>query len=53
MKVAVICPSIFICLLRNPCWFCTTVITQDHSRSTPYLDLIEREMDLMREHPNP
>ena len=37
------------------CWFCgcTTVITQDHSRSTPYLDLIEREMDLMREHLNP
>ena len=37
------------------CWFCgcTTVITTDHSRSTPYLDLIEREMDLMREHLNP
>ncbi len=37
------------------CWFCgcTTVITQDHSRSTPYLDLIEREMDLMRENLNP
>ena len=36
------------------CWFCgcTTVITQD-PRSTPYLDLIEREMDLMREHLNP
>ena len=37
------------------CWFCgcTTVITQDHSRSAPYLDLIEREMDLMREHASP
>lgn len=34
------------------CWFCgcTTVITTDHSRSSGYLDYIERELDLMREH---
>ena len=37
------------------CWFCgcTTVITTDHSRSAGYLDLIDREMDLMKEHLNP
>ena len=37
------------------CWFCgcTTVITKDHSRSENYLDHIDREMDLMREHLNP
>jgi oxygen-independent coproporphyrinogen-3 oxidase len=37
------------------CWFCgcTTVITKDHSRSENYLNYIDREMDLMREHLNP
>lgn len=37
------------------CWFCgcTTVITKDHSRSENYLNHIDREMDLMREHLNP
>lgn len=37
------------------CWFCgcTTVITTDHSRSENYLNHIDREMDLMREHLNP
>ena len=36
------------------CWFCgcTTVITTDHSRSEGYLKLIDREMDLMKEHLN-
>lgn len=37
------------------CWFCgcTTVITTDHSRSGKYLDVIDNEMDLMKEHLNP
>ena len=37
------------------CWFCgcTTVITKDHSRSENYLNYIDRDMDLMREHLNP
>ena len=37
------------------CWFCgcTTVITTDHSRSENYLNHIDQEMDLMREHLNP
>ena len=37
------------------CWFCgcTTMITKDHSRSENYLNHIDREMDLMREHLNP
>ncbi len=37
------------------CWFCgcTTVITTDHSRSENYLNHIDREMDLMRQHLNP
>lgn len=37
------------------CWFCgcTTVITTDHSRSGEYLKVIDREMDLMKEHLNP
>ncbi len=32
------------------CWFCgcTTVITTDHKQSTPYLDLLEKEVDTMR-----
>jgi len=32
------------------CWFCgcTTVITTDHGQSTPYLDLLEQELDTMR-----
>ena len=37
------------------CWFCgcTTVITKDHGRASPYLDRLEREMDAMaaRLHP--
>jgi len=37
------------------CWFCgcTTVITKDHSRSMPYLDVVEKELDLMGAHLNP
>ncbi len=38
------------------CWFCgcTTVITQDHGASSPYLDCLEREVAAMaaKVHPN-
>jgi len=37
------------------CWFCgcTTVITKDHGRSSPYLDTVEREVSAMAERLHP